>query len=511
MGIELTTKEIGAEKVFYDGYCEQGIDSDISLPDYCPDIMRILKCIIHPNITNSKIVGDRASADGTAKITVVYSDEKNNICTYGIDYPFSKYAELSSAYDSASLICTCKTDYVNFRAVSKRRIDIHGVISVRFKVCGTSCEQIITSAAGNDIQLKRKGIDINNVIAVTSKTFQLSQVENVGDSLPGIGKIISYSGSPLLLETKIIKGKLLLKGELTVRIIYSSDSEANSTAVMSCNIPFNEIIESADFNENCKTDIRMKLVQISAEPKTDNDGEYRYMNISADICAHVSAFEPVCISVITDAYSTQSEIDTKYNLMRFSKTVLSFNDTAPCTQAIDISAFKPKKIYAVSASTVESKCTFPDGKIMINGKIPLSFIVIDSDGIPVFCEREAEFKYTKPIDIGGRAYSCEPQIEITGYSCNLSGDGNAEFRAELNISAFVCCSIEEKALTSLCVSDACPKKSRKSSLTIYFCSGGENLWDIARRYNTTVEEIMEENELSVDYLENKTTLMIPTK
>ena len=511
MSIELTTKEIGAEKVYYDGYGEQGIDSDISLPDYCPDIMRILKCTVQTNITNSKIIGDRATADGIAKINVIYSDEKNQIFSYCTDYPFSKYVELPSTFDSASLFCCGKTEYVNCRAVSKRRLDIHGVVSIRFKVFGTSCSNIITSAAGDGIQLKRKSVDISNIAVVTNKNFQLSQVENIGESMPGIGKIINCSAAPIINETKIIKGKLLIKGELAVRVIYCSDSEVNETAILSCNIPFNEIAESSSFSDTCTTDIKLMVVQLSADPKTDNDGEYRYMNINAEICAYITAFERDSINIISDSYSTQTDIDAKYNLFEFKKNVLNFNDSTSFRQGIDLSSLNPQKIFACTASDIESKCCFKDGKILIKGKTVINIIIIDKDGVPVSCEREAEFSYSHSIDGENQNFSCSPQIEIIGYSCNLNGDGNADFKAELFISASIFSTIKERVLDTLSISDSCAKKEHKSALTVYFCSGGENLWDIARHYSTTVEEIMEENELSSDYLENKTMLMIPIK
>ena len=46
MSIELTKTDIGTAEVLYDNFAEQGIDCDISLPDYCPDIMRILRCSV---------------------------------------------------------------------------------------------------------------------------------------------------------------------------------------------------------------------------------------------------------------------------------------------------------------------------------------------------------------------------------------------------------------------------------------------------------------------------------
>ena len=511
MSIELTTNEIRSEKIFYDGFAEQSVDSDISLPDYCPDIMRILKCTVQTNITNSKISGDRATADCNSKIRVIYSDEKNNICCYDTDYPFSKYAELSSAYDGAVLTCTAKTDYINCRAVSKRRIDIHGVVSLHFTVCSTDSEKIISSAAGDGIQLKRKGIDASSVTAVTSKSFQFSETEEIGDGAPGIGKIMNTSASPVLTETKIIKGKILLKGEVCIKVLYCTDSGENETAELNCSLPFNEIAEAADFTDECLPETTLNITQLSAEPKTDNDGEYRYMNISGEVCASVRTYLPVSVNVITDAYSTQSEIDSKYNLVDFIKVQQSFSEGLSCRQSLDISSLSPEKLYACIAAEPQAKSVFSDGKISVKGKIPLCIIFVDSEGVPVSCEREAEFEFSRLTDSDSQKLYCSPNAVLTGYSCALSADGKIDFKAEMNISAVIKEGIKEKVMTDLNISEGSLPKEKKSSFTVYFCSGKESLWDIARRYNTTVEEIMEENELSADYLENKTVLMIPVK
>ena len=89
--------------------------------------------------------------------------------------------------------------------------------------------------------------------------------------------------------------------------------------------------------------------------------------------------------------------------------------------------------------------------------------------------------------------------------------GKIDFKAELFINVAVTKNVREKVLTSLEVEEDKGKKDKKPSVVIYFCSGGESVWDIARRYNTTVEEIMQENDLGADYLENKRILLIPVK
>ncbi|MBR6531219.1 MAG: DUF3794 domain-containing protein [Clostridia bacterium] len=510
MSIELTSRSIGLAETFFDNYVEQGVDCDISLPDYCPDIMRILRCTLHSCVTNSKIIGDRATADGNVKIRIVYADEKNNIFCYEQDYPFSKYAELNSAYDGAVLTCKAKTEYVNCRAVSKRRADVHGVVSLHFTVRSGRQGSLVTDACGDGIQLKKKGLDIDDVAAVVSKTFEVSQVEDVGQVNCGIGKILDVYSAPVLNEAKLIKGKILLKGELAVRVVYCSDSGNNEACALCCNLPFNEIIEAPTVTDDCCVDVRLAVNNITAEPKTDNDGDYRYMNIDSEVCALVTAYSKQSVKVITDAYSTETDIDAKYRPMEFNCVTQCFRDTAMCKESLDVSSFRPQKVYAFTVAPVQTKCRFDGDKMIINGKIPVSLVVIDSEGVPVLCEREAVFEYSRTME-GDSDYFCNPQLSLAGCSCDLMGDGKADFKAEICISAVVFKTLREKVLVGLETVEGSGKKIKKPALVIYFCQGNESVWDIARRYNTTVEEIMQENELSVDYLENKTMLMIPVK
>ncbi len=510
MSIELTTGNIGMSEIFYDNYIEQAVDCDITLPDYCPDIMRIIKCTVSNSITNSKLIGDRATADGNAKVRIIYADDKNNICCYDQDYPFSKYAELGSAFDNAFLSCNTKTEYVNCRAVSKRRADVHGVVSIRFKVLGNKSAKLISDARGEGIQLKRKGIDIDDVVAVATKAFEISQVENVGDANGGIGKVIDAYASPILNECKIIKGKILLKGEFAVRVTYCSDSAENETCVLCCNIPFNEIVEAAAVTDECKIDTKMHVTRVCAEPKTDNDGEYRYMNINAEILAQITAYSKRSISVIADAYSTDTEIDTKYTPMEFMQLCSSINENIICKQSLDVSSMTPKKLYAFTVSDPECRYRADKDKITVKGKVPVNLIVIDSEGVPTLCEREAEFEYSKAVDDVNELF-CTPQVSVGGCTASLTGDGKVDFKAEIFVNTQVFRNVKEKVLTSLEVQEGVGKKDKKSAVIIYFCSGGESVWEIARKYNTTVEEIMQENDLKADYLENKRMLLIPVK
>ena len=58
MEYKLNREAITVNEVVFDARQEQPIDLDLSLPDYCPDIQKIMKCQVYPCITAKSILGD---------------------------------------------------------------------------------------------------------------------------------------------------------------------------------------------------------------------------------------------------------------------------------------------------------------------------------------------------------------------------------------------------------------------------------------------------------------------
>ena len=57
--------------------------------------------------------------------------------------------------------------------------------------------------------------------------------------------------------------------------------------------------------------------------------------------------------------------------------------------------------------------------------------------------------------------------------------------------------------------DAAVKSDRPSSIVLYFADSGEAVWDIAEKYNTTVDAVMTENRLTEAHIKEKCRLLIP--
>ena len=88
------------------------------------------------------------------------------------------------------------------------------------------------------------------------------------------------------------------------------------------------------------------------------------------------------------------------------------------------------------------------------------------------------------------------------------GNNCIDVSAEINVSSSVFCKLFIDGVTDITESENQLVRNT-NAITVYFPEKSESLWSIARRYNTTVKAIAEENELEGDTTENLKVIFIP--
>ena len=141
----------------FSGSSEQPIDLDVTLPDYCPDISRILKCQVMPQITSRQIVGDRLNVEGSSLIRLLYVDEEGKgVRNCELTSAFSATFNLKQTPEQPIVFTSVRVDFINCRAITKRRIDLHGAFTVFARVLGMQREEILTDSSGAGVMMKKK-------------------------------------------------------------------------------------------------------------------------------------------------------------------------------------------------------------------------------------------------------------------------------------------------------------------------------------------------------------------
>ena len=487
---------------------EQPIDVDFSLPDYCPDISKIFKCKAVIRIISKGLNGKNVTIDGNAVITLLYCDKDNNLCSYEYSYPFNKIKEISTETEDANLIVTAKCDYINCRAVSGRKVDIHGSASLCVRVFKRTENQIITDYDAENIQLKRTVAPAAVPVAYCEKYIAVEEEISLGNMQAPVLRILRYDAAPAVKECKIIKDKIIVKGELAVNILYCAD-KIKAPQVLTSALPFSQIIEMAGISEICKCDVTGETAMLEIKPSNAYDGDCRSFSLNAKLLLKCESYCVNDIEVLEDAYSTKYKTEISKKSLTFNRICENISENCFAKKTVDINE-NIVSVIDICGEIQSKQVKCENSKITVSGTVLATVIACDKDENILFYEKPLDFEWNYTCVSNENEISFNPWVTVTAIGFTILNANSLELRSELLVAGAVYEKREISLITDMQITDGKPCScGKKGGMVICFNVEGETLWNIAKKYNASIEEIKQINEIEGEYIGDKKQLLIP--
>lgn len=514
MEYDIRKGELSVNVLALNAKAEEPINIDITLPDYCPDIQRILKCQIQPMIHFRTINQDRLDIEGDVKVKLMYLDEDKKVLRC-FDYksPFSISLEIKNIDDNMlnPIISTrTKVEYVNCRAVSPRRLNISGAFSVTAKVLYKSFRDISNDIEDETVEQKNQSVPISEIISQDEKTFNMSEILEISDGKPKIGNIIRSEVAPMIYESKCIANKLVIKGEIIIKIMYRADLEENQIENMEYSVPLSQIldIEGLDDDINCLTDL--SVLESEIEARTDSTGEDTLIECEMKFLASVIAFKEENINIISDVYSREYELESEYKNFTFRKMMDPIKLNCEFVNDIELDDKDIKKVCCVFSDINQITATVQEDDICFKGKYNICMIVTNQNDELMYVEKMMDFVHMYRMEIPQSGLQIDADFMISSINYRIKSGSQIEVKVMAEIKADIIKNQTVKCLDHISSDESRPRvKDENASIIIYYAQKGESIWDIAMKYASSVKEIKEENELSDDMLSDSKMLLIP--
>ena len=105
---------------------------------------------------------------------------------------------------------------------------------------------------------------------------------------------------------------------------------------------------------------------------------------------------------------------------------------------------------------------------------------------------------------------CTPEIDVASCGYTITAANTVELRVDLSINAAVYDCTSLPLITDIRIdSEKVRANTTKCAMTIYFTAENECVWDIAKHYNASVDEIMKINDLNDECLPGNKMILIP--
>ena len=503
---KIKTQVYALETVFHES-AELPIDVDFTMPDYCPEISKILKCRAVSRISSKGVNGRNITVDGNVTMTLLYADEEHRLCAHEYIYPFNKTFEMSADADGGVLTCKTRCEYLNCRAVTGRKMDIHGAIGLTVFLRKRTCTEVLSDYDDPTVELLRGTVPATSPMGNAEKYLQMEEEIELGQGQPSLRSLLRYDAAVTLRESKLLHEKAVVKGELLLTVLYCGE-DGGLQSVKSA-LPFSQILELVGIDELCSSDTKIELAGLELKPRQSASGEVRSLTLNAKLLICTEAYCDNDVAVISDAFAKRYETEIMKSDLRLRKLCMNLTESFHCKETFN---FENGAVGSLADLWCEPQISYvgTDGKdITVKGTVQVNMVLYGTDGVPSCFEKKMDFEYRLPTEKETGGLSCEPTVEVRNTAYTITGENSIEIRTELGIHAGVYENKELRLISDLEVNEqkALVKKDC-GAMTVYFASAGEKIWDIAGRYAAGVEEIMRLNQCA-DFLSEDKMILIP--
>jgi nucleoid-associated protein YgaU len=291
-----------------------------------------------------------------------------------------------------------------------------------------------------------------------------------------------------------------ISGELVISSLYKGDDDENIIEFVEHEVPFNGSIDVASARDHMFADVVLLPNEQYIQVRPDNDGEDRMIEAEISVSAVLKLSEQSEIEVLDDAYIVNKCLDMRREKVCYPKLVCRNKNQCPVKEVVELAPDCPDilQIFRVTGNVHLDDIKVSDDRVFVEGVIETNVLYIaKNDDAPLYNFR-AMIPFRQTIETKGAAPGMDVSIEkcVDHVGFNMLSDREMEIRFLLSFNTSVTDANETNIVTDIDFSDLDRAiTDNMPSITVYIVQPGDTLWCIAKKYNSSLDDILSINEI----------------
>ena len=484
---------------------EYAFSGDFVLPEYCPDVAVVLKCIITPYIVNRQWNADQLLLDGNVAVRVLYLDEERQ-CVRQAEFsqPISCTLRAENVPESAMVQVEVTPEYANCRATSPRRVEVRGAFLIHATARTADNVELLAADQEDGLYLQITQVPVTVPKAWSERMVAVNEVLDFDSELPEAEQLLGGDCQAAVQECKLLTGKAIVKGQLHVHQLYTDDFVKGSTYTLDFTLPFSQILDLDGVDENDLCTAEVTVLSDTQRTALNPAGQNAAMEVSAKLLVQVQAYAPATAEVVLDAYHTgyPAALDTRELPVCVLTGVQRQN--AVVQKSLELPGGDLQEIMDVWVQPVPLPSRCEEGKAQLAGRLLISMLVRDAGGSVAYYERPEEFQLEYPAE----GDSVQPRFSVMGVQYTVT-DNRLDLRVSLAVGMTQWERSSVRPVTAITLQTDRPYPEDRAALKLYFAQPGEKVFAIARQCHSSPAAIRAENDLRDDTVPGKMVLLVP--
>jgi len=485
MEINTTKETLNVNKVICEKKEMINIQGDMIVPDSKPDILSTISTSGNACIYKKEIMDGKIRLDGNVLTTIMYLADggQDNVRGLNTGLDFSETINILELQEGMNVDVSTTVKFIECKVINGRKVGIKVTLEVVMKIYSKEAVEIITELKDENIQVLGQNIKINSLLGDgITKAFVK---ENISiPSTDNLAEILSVQVSLVDKDIKISYNKVLAKSEVEIKMAYLT--EDGRICKTQTRLPLVGFIDMPNIKEEnvCETSYMIKNIIIKP-----NSIEEHTVYIEIEVEISCMAYEEKEIRTIQDMYCPGEKMEFEKMMVNTITDKQCKKSVCNIREKVNVPELEAGTIIDVTITPTINKENRLSGRIVYEGELELNFIFTDDSAVGINTKK-VNLPFEQSVDGIPENCRADTRVEVSSQEF-LNQAGVVSSNLDLN---FETDSYRATAIPVINNISTTPQEDLEDySVIIYVVKSGDTLWEIAKRFGSTVDDIVRVN------------------
>lgn len=492
MAVELVKDVLRVDEIRGRKEIQTLAEAEIYLKQNKPEIDKILWAHGKSEIISTKIIKNQMAVSGVVNFKVVYrpTDEDIPIQTIETTSDFQEEIDIDGIDKEMSGKGKSHIEYIEYEETDERKISLKALINIEGVVESSNSIEIVKDIKGGEgLETLKDKVNYNHVLGESYTHTLIQEAFEIDDNMPDVDEVLKFDLIVNEKESKVVDDKIIVSGIVECFLVCYGGKEIKSVKK---EIGFNHFVDVEGAIKGSKNELKLDIDSADYEIKENLEGNLRIIDLEIKIRIDGKVYDEREKYITLDAYSTKKEIEIEKKEIEVVENVKKLENKEIIEGSIE--DLDLEEVYSIEGNSTVLESRIVEDKIILEGLLVLNIIYLDSEEINTLKE-EIPFKsYIEWEEIDRTMNTVvESVVEDIEYKID-----NGKLNLEVHINNLIDLNKRKDVniILNLEEKEGYIDKNKRPSITIYIIQKGDSLWNIAKRYNTTVDELISSNNIS---------------
>lgn len=477
------------------------LDDDYNIPDSMQDVGLTVQEKGRAEIGEVKVESGRVRIKGSLHFAVLYLCEapEGGLRSVRGQIPFEELMNIEGAAEGDNLQLKWTLEDLSVSLINSRKLSLKAIVTLEL----TAEELFGGDSRGSGVRRRDPDKELSHIPggpgSQEKDTCRIRDELLLPANKPNIRELIWQDVTLQGTELRLSDGQILIKGELMVFILYHTDEEDGKAYWLEQALPFHSQVEVSSCEDGMLGNIDVLLSGSDLEVKPDYDGELRVLNLDAVLELDIRVYAEEQLHMICDLYHPARNLELITEPSVYENLLLC--SSSRCRVSDRLTDQREAQILQLCHSRGEVRVdsvSVEENALLVDGAVSVQILYVTADDSHPFLCLKGAVPFEHRIEVPGIGPSSVYYLQtaLEQLTVNLTGSAEAEVKAGILLNVLVLDRVQVQHISGV-AEHPVDQEARKAQpgFLIYIVQPSDTLWDVAKSYRTTIDQICETNNL----------------